>query len=173
MMNRTSAESSVRAAARATVQRMNNPVAGRSGAGDLHLASIGLRTGAFLLDYIVTMFVPAVTVLLAAYFKRRSDWEGWADIIVIFGYLTALASVLINLIYLCEGSGQSFGKKFIGIRIIRSDGGPVDYRTVALRHLLGYSLALLPLGLGFAWALWDSRQQGWHDKLAKTIVVKA
>src|SRR5262249_36611110 len=109
---------------------------------------------------------------LAAYFKRKSDWEGWAEITVIFGYLTALAAVLINLIYLCEGSGQSFGKKFIGIRIIRTDGGPLDYRTVVIRHILGYLLAMLPLGLGFAWALWDGRQQGWHDKLARTIVVK-
>jgi uncharacterized RDD family membrane protein YckC len=172
-MNRTPAESPVRAAARATAERMNDPAAVHLGATDsLHLASIGLRTGAFLLDYIVTMFVPAVTVLLAAYFKRISDWDGWADIIVIFGYLTAIAAVLINLIYLCEGTGQSFGKRFIGIRIVRADGGPVDYRTVALRHLLGYLLSLIPFGLGFAWALWDSRQQGWHDKLARTIVVK-
>ena len=81
-MNRTPAESSVRSAARATAERMNDPAAVRLGADSLHLASIGLRTGALLLDYIVTMFVPAVTVLLAAYFKRRSDWDGWADITV-------------------------------------------------------------------------------------------
>jgi uncharacterized RDD family membrane protein YckC len=27
-------------------------------------------------------------------------------------------------------------------------------------------------GLGFLWALWDNKQQGWHDKLAGTLVVK-
>src|SRR5262245_5134684 len=120
-MNRTPAEAPLGTAAGARVDTSSDPGTVRAGERDrLHLASIGLRTGAFLLDYIVTMFVPAATVLLAAYFKRKSDWEGWAEITVIFGYLTALAAVLINLIYLCEGSGQSFGKKFIGIRIIRT-----------------------------------------------------
>jgi uncharacterized RDD family membrane protein YckC len=37
----------------------------------------------------------------------------------------------------------------------------------------GYTLNTLIMMLGWLWALWDSNQQGWHDKLAKTIVVKA
>ena len=40
------------------------------------------------------------------------------------------------------------------------------------------ALALLPLSLtvvgvlGFLWMAWDHRKQGWHDKLARTYVVK-
>ena len=29
------------------------------------------------------------------------------------------------------------------------------------------------LGLGYLWMLWDAEKQTWHDKVAKTYVVKA
>ena len=137
-----------------------------------HLASIGLRCSAFLLDYILTMLIPALTVLLAVYFKRRWNAPGFASVILIFGYLATTAVVLVNGVYLCERDGQTFGKRFIGIRIVREDGSPLTYRATAIRHLVGYPLSLLAGGLGILWALWDNKQQGWHDKLAGTLVVK-
>jgi uncharacterized RDD family membrane protein YckC len=30
---------------------------------------------------------------------------------------------------------------------------------------------MVPLGLGFIWASFDSESQAWHDKLAGTVVV--
>lgn len=137
-----------------------------------HLASLGLRCSAFLLDYILTMLVPALTVLVAVYFKRRWNAPGLAGVILVAGYLGTLALVLFNCVYLCQRDGQTFGKRFIGIRIICEDGQPLTYRRVFLRHLIGYPLSLLIGGLGIGWALWDKKQQGWHDKLASTLVVK-
>lgn len=136
------------------------------------LASIGLRCSAFLLDYILTMFIPALTVLIAVYFKRRWSAPGLAGMALIVGYLATAALLFFNSIYLCERDGQSFGKRFIGIRIVRVDGSRPGYRTAVLRHLIGYPLSILCGGLGIWWALWDERQQGWHDKLAGTLVVK-
>ena len=138
----------------------------------IRLASIGLRCSAFLLDYILTMLVPALSVLVAVYFKRRWNAQGFAGIILIVGYLVTFGLVLFNNVYLCERDGQSFGKRFIGIRIIREDGAPLSYRTAVLRHLIGYPLSVLFGGLGILWALWDRKQKTWHDKLAGTLVVK-
>lgn len=136
------------------------------------IASIGLRCSAFLLDYILTMLVPALTVLIAVYFKRRWGAPGFASVVLVIGYLITLALALFNCVYLCVRDGQSFGKRFIGIRIVREDGAPLSYRTAILRHLVGYPLSVLVLGLGVLWALLDRKQQGWHDKLAGTLVVK-
>ena len=36
---------------------------------------------------------------------------------------------------------------------------------------LGYFISFLPLGLGFLWIAFDERKQGWHDKLAGTVVI--
>lgn len=136
------------------------------------LASIGLRCGAFLLDYILTLLVLALTVLLAYYLKRRWEQPEIANVILLIGYLATAAVLFLNLVYYAERDGQTFGKRFIGIRVIRTDGRRLDFRALALRHFVGYPLALLCGGLGLLWALWDTKQQGWHDKLAGTLVVK-
>ena len=136
------------------------------------LASVGLRSSAFLLDYIITLLIPATTLLIAVYFKRRWSAPGLAGSVLVIGYLLTVGLILANLIVLCKQTGQTLGKRFLGIRIIRADGQPISFRTVILRHLVGYPLSLLFGGLGIIWALWDQNQQGWHDKLAKTFVVK-
>jgi uncharacterized RDD family membrane protein YckC len=56
---------------------------------------------------------------------------------------------------------------------MRVDGQPFDLKHAAIRHLVGYPLSTIVFFLGFLWMLWDPRQQGWHDKLARTIVVIA
>jgi uncharacterized RDD family membrane protein YckC len=135
------------------------------------LASIGLRCGAFLLDYILLLLVPAVTLSLALIFKRPLPSVSY--LILTAGYLAALALALFNWVYLCVRDGQSLGQRLIGIRVVRADGAPLTYKLAALRHLVGYPLAIFAAGLGVVWMLFDARQQGWHDKLAGTIVVKA
>ena len=55
----------------------------------------------------------------------------------------------------------------------------VDAETLAkpstfqlIRRYIGYFISTLGLGLGFAWIAWDPRKQGWHDKLAGTVVIR-
>jgi uncharacterized RDD family membrane protein YckC len=35
-----------------------------------------------------------------------------------------------------------------------------------------YYISAIPLGLGFLWIIRDPKKQGWHDKLAGTVVVR-
>ena len=51
-------------------------------------------------------------------------------------------------------------------------GGPITRRQAVVRYL-GYYVSLFGLGLGFFWVGWDRRKQGWHDKLAGTVVVRS
>jgi len=44
------------------------------------------------------------------------------------------------------------------------------FSRLVLRYI-GYIISLLPLGLGFLWVLFDRRRQGWHDKMANTLVI--
>jgi uncharacterized RDD family membrane protein YckC len=65
------------------------------------------------------------------------------------------------------------GKMLIGAKIVDSlTGGPLR-RGQAVGRYLGYYVSLFGLGLGFFWVGWDRRKQGWHDKLAGTVVVRA
>jgi uncharacterized RDD family membrane protein YckC len=60
----------------------------------------------------------------------------------------------------------------LGLRIVDAeDGSAPGMRALVLRYL-GYLVAALPLCLGYLWMLWDPRRQGWHDKMARTVVVR-
>jgi len=63
------------------------------------------------------------------------------------------------------------GKLLMGCQVVdAASGEPVSVRQGVLRYL-GYYVSVLPLGLGFFWIAWDRRKQGFHDKIANTVVL--
>lgn len=71
-----------------------------------------------------------------------------------------------------DSYGWSPGKSTTGIRAVRLDG-----RRAGIVHgLVRYSMrtvGMFAFGLGYLWAIWDERNQTWHDKFAGTVVVRA
>jgi uncharacterized RDD family membrane protein YckC len=67
------------------------------------------------------------------------------------------------------GAGQTPGKRIMGVRIVRTDGGRVLLANV-VRRFVGYWLSSI-LFLGFLWILVDNQRQAWHDTLSGTIVI--
>ena len=66
-------------------------------------------------------------------------------------------------------AGQTPGKRVLGVRIVRTDGKRLRFWN-ALRRVIGYVFSSI-LFLGYLWILFDNRRQGFHDKLAGTMVV--
>lgn len=65
------------------------------------------------------------------------------------------------------------GKMLIKARIVdAATGGKPSPGQLILRYI-GYLISSMPICLGFLWAAFDPKKQGWHDKLAKTVVVYA
>jgi len=67
-------------------------------------------------------------------------------------------------------TGQTLGKKLFGVRVLKTDGSPVGLGIAFLRWA-GYLVSGIPFFLGFLWVIIDPKRQGWHDKIAGTIVV--
>lgn len=65
--------------------------------------------------------------------------------------------------------GQTLGKKLLAIKVVK-EKGKLDFATAVIRYI-GYIISGLILNLGFIWAAFDGKKQGWHDKMAGTIVV--
>jgi uncharacterized RDD family membrane protein YckC len=57
------------------------------------------------------------------------------------------------------------------LRVVRLDGRPIDWGTAVVRALSCF-LSLAVVGLGFIWIALDPEHQGWHDKIAGTVVVR-
>jgi uncharacterized RDD family membrane protein YckC len=67
--------------------------------------------------------------------------------------------------------GATVGDIIFGIKVVRADGAPIDWVTAIVRALACF-LSLIFVGLGFIWIAFDPEKQGWHDKIAGTVVVK-
>lgn len=65
------------------------------------------------------------------------------------------------------------GKMMMGLKVVdAATFGPVPTGRLVLRYL-AYYVSLLPLCLGFIWIAFDKRKRGFHDMIAKTVVVQA
>jgi len=82
----------------------------------------------------------------------------------------SIAVVPIILFWIFRSSSP--GKMAVKAQIVDArTGGPISQKQSVIRYI-GYFVSLVPLCLGFLWIAFDKRKQGWHDKLAKTLVVK-
>ena len=65
------------------------------------------------------------------------------------------------------------GKIVLGLLVVNARTGQAPGLGQAIGRYFAYFVSALPLCLGFIWIAFDSRKQGWHDKLAGTVVVRA
>jgi uncharacterized RDD family membrane protein YckC len=74
--------------------------------------------------------------------------------------------------YFWKTRGATPGQRLMHIRVVDS----TTYQGISTRQsvvrYLGYIVSALPLYLGFIWASFDSHKQGWHDKIAGTVVIR-
>ena len=80
---------------------------------------------------------------------------------------------IVYYIYFIGKSGQTPGKRILKIKVVKKEGNAAPgYIGAFLREFVGKFISGIVLGLGYVWILFDKQKQGWHDKIAGTIVVK-
>jgi len=100
------------------------------------------------------------------YFHSTRAIHGTWDLLL--SYLFPAIAVVIFWHY----RSATPGKMLFNARIVDAKTlGPPSTGQLIGRYL-GYYLSILGFGLGFLWIIWDKRKQGWHDKLAGTLVIK-
>lgn len=129
-----------------------------------------LRCGALLIDYILLVSVPAVSILLG----RFMGYDGSKLLnseISNSGWLITVLLGITNFIIFPLFSGQSLGKMMTGLRITNMDGTMPGFATLLLRHIVGYPVTLLTGMLGFLLAAVTGKGRALHDYLSGTTVV--
>ena len=87
-------------------------------------------------------------------------------------FILALAIGVGYNLYFWTSSGSTPGKMVMGLKVVNGETGQLlDPGTAILRYV-GYIVSSIPFYLGFLWVLWDPNKEGWHDKIAKTRVIK-
>jgi uncharacterized RDD family membrane protein YckC len=127
-----------------------------------------LRCGAILVDYILIVSIPVISLLLSRIFQDDpSKFLKSADM----GWLILILFAVTNFVIFPMFSGQTVGKILTGLRIVTTDGDAPSFSRLLVRHLIGYPLTLLTLGLGFLFSVFNYKGGALHDFLSGTVVV--
>jgi uncharacterized RDD family membrane protein YckC len=84
-----------------------------------------------------------------------------------FGLLVALA----YFAGMWAWKGTTVGGIVLNLKVVRFDGQHLTFAVALVRALAG-AFSIVVLYLGFLWIAWDRENQGWHDKIAGTLVVR-
>ena len=79
--------------------------------------------------------------------------------------------ILAYFVAMWTWKGTTIGGVVLGLKVVRLDNQPVTL-TVALVRALAGAFSVIVLFLGILWIAWDRDKQGWHDRIAGTIVVR-
>ena len=126
----------------------------------LEIASVGQRLGAWLVDAVVGILVGAAGFVVGLVLG-----VGFITFLVVIGYA-------VIYLWMVATKGQSPGKMAVKIKIVRMDGSSLGFGGVLLREIIGKFVSGLVIYLGYIWILFDDKRQGWHDKIAGTLVVR-
>jgi uncharacterized RDD family membrane protein YckC len=113
-----------------------------------------------------------MVVLFAGIDTTASQEEVQREVESLYPLLYVLEGVMqfcYNLLW--NSIGVSPGKRMLGVRTVDATGAPPGFRRGLIRTL-GSILSGSFFGLGYAWAVWDREHRTWHDRIAKTYVVR-
>jgi uncharacterized RDD family membrane protein YckC len=134
-----------------------------------HYVGFWARVLAALIDSIclgIVIYPVAYLVYGAVYFEPGGPWfRGPLD--VVLNLVFPVMAVLLFWVY----RSATPGKMVLRARIVDASTLQAPAKWQLLVRYLGYYLSMLPLGLGMLWVGWDDRKQGFHDKLARTVVI--
>lgn len=88
-----------------------------------------------------------------------------------FDLIWNFATVIFSVVLWVQYAGTP-GKRLLKLKVLDADTGEnLSYGKAIIRYL-GYIPAGLVFCLGFIWVAFDVKKQGWHDKMANSVVVK-
>ncbi|VAX11481.1 hypothetical protein MNBD_GAMMA26-2538 [hydrothermal vent metagenome] len=127
-----------------------------------------IRVGASVVDSIIMLMIIAPLLYYIygmEYFLGDHIIAGPADFLL--NYIFPAIAVIVFWIYKSSTPGKMAFKAII----VDAQTGLKPSSKQLIGRYFAYYVSLIPIGLGFFWIIWDSRKQGWHDKLAGTVVV--
>lgn len=97
-----------------------------------------------------------------------SSWAGSLSMDSLWGYLPLMIITILFWRYRSATPGKMLFKAKV---VDAKTGQPLTILQSCIRYL-GYYVSILLFMLGFIWIAFDKRKQGFHDKLAGSVVIR-
>ncbi len=126
----------------------------------IDIASPLKRLYAFGIDLLILYTIILVTKRIFGDRVWTTD-TGPQDIFILFGYFVFTTGFF----------GRTPGKWVAGLRVVDEEGRDPGIAVAIPREMIGRFVATITAGIGLAWSVFDPKRQGWHDKIAGTLVI--
>ena len=129
-----------------------------------------LRVVAAIIDSVLIIFIVLPLLLMIygkGYFSSGKLIAGPADFLL--NWVFPAIAIIVFWYY----KSATPGKIAVSAKIVDSQTGEKPSTKQLIIRYLGYYISSIPLFLGIIWVAFDSRKQGWHDKIAETVVIRS
>ena len=138
---------------------------------ELEYVGFWLRFWAFIIDSVLSMVIllPILHAFGGSYWPDMSDlYTGRGASAELLQWVLPAIAVIIFWV----ARQATPGKMAISATIVDAQTGKRPTTGQFIGRYLAYYVSMIPLFLGFFWIGIDAKKQGWHDKLAGTVVVR-
>ncbi|CAM3948839.1 RDD family protein [Vibrio aerogenes CECT 7868] len=135
----------------------------------LEYAGFWVRFGATCIDTFLFLLISA-PLLRWAYsgFSFSSGVPFFSVWNILLNWIFPLAATVAFWVY----RSATPGKMALKLQVLDAKTGePLSVPRSVLRYF-AYYISAFPLCLGFIWVAFNSKKQGWHDLIARTVVVR-
>lgn len=128
-----------------------------------------LRVVASIVDNI---WMGVLMIALIVVFSSLGLMELDMETMNLEGMLLQVFVPFVLIMWLWRRYSSTPGKMMFKAKILDAKTyQPVSTGRLVVRYV-GYFVSVIPFFLGFIWVAFDSKKQGFHDKLAGTVVVR-
>lgn len=138
-------------------------------------AGFGIRTLAYLIDAFLLSFVGGAFpyLVIANYYTSGGGPNQGQQVTTSTG-----GSVLVSLVYFLIfwshlGGGRTLGMRLLGLRVVQVNDLAAPGILTAFVRWIGLWVSFAFCFAGVIWVAFDSLNQGWHDKIAGTLVIRS
>jgi uncharacterized RDD family membrane protein YckC len=142
---------------------------------EVTVVGFGPRLAATLIDSAMVGFLSFMLAFILGFIVIFTNMVNPGQVNGVLELLTVLCLLFFSIFYYIgfwTTDGQTMGKTIVGLKVIGTDGTQLSVGRALLRYI-GYIVSASLFSIGFLWAAFDPKRQGWHDKLAGTLVVYA
>jgi uncharacterized RDD family membrane protein YckC len=138
------------------------------------------RLVAYAIDGVIINIIFAVLLMIVLFALLAGAMSGVSGVrlsdmmeslsflgLVVFTFYIVLS--ISYFTYFHGINGRTPGKMLLGLQVLSVDGNPVSFGIAFLRSV-GYLVSAI-FYIGFIWVAFDHKKQGWHDKIAATVVI--
>jgi len=146
-------------------------------------AGFWIRVGAAIIDGIILIIILTPIMYLffgstyyhgeiyydeqLGFIQHTSSVNGFWDFFLNF------AVPLVATVWFWKKFQATPGKMVTKLRVVDAETGNTLSLGKSVGRYFAYFISFLPLGLGIFWIALDKRKQGWHDKLAGSVVIRS